>query len=177
MKKIHVFLAAMALVMSSLSMRAFAQTPVSQDATCGQTVSISATPVAGYKFVQWQDGNTDNPRLIEVTADLNVYDYVATFAPAVYTVTVGVNNDEMGSVTGSGDYNFGESVQITATPSSKCYRFAQWSDGNTDNPRTITVGADDAANTYEAIFEQVTFQVNASSANASYGTVTISLVP
>ena len=28
----------------------------------GETVTLKATPAEGYKFVRWQDGNTDNPR-------------------------------------------------------------------------------------------------------------------
>ena len=34
---------------------------------CG--VHISATPNIGYHFVQWSDGNTDNPRVLELTQD------------------------------------------------------------------------------------------------------------
>jgi hypothetical protein len=42
----------------------------------GETATISATANSGYHFVQWQDGNTSNPRSIEVTADAT---YTATF--------------------------------------------------------------------------------------------------
>jgi threonine aldolase len=38
--------------------------------------TLTATPYYGYHFVQWQDGNTSNPRSIEVTADAT---YTATF--------------------------------------------------------------------------------------------------
>lgn len=34
----------------------------------GQTVSITATPQAGYSFKQWSDGNTSNPRQVKVSA-------------------------------------------------------------------------------------------------------------
>jgi len=34
---------------------------------CGEVVTLTATPDAGYRFVQWSDGNTDNPRDIEIT--------------------------------------------------------------------------------------------------------------
>lgn len=43
----------------------------------GTTVTLTATANSGYKFVEWQDGNTDASRSITVTADAN---YTATFA-------------------------------------------------------------------------------------------------
>ena len=37
--------------------------------TCDPNVQIQAYPRDGYKFVKWADGNTDNPRTIEITQD------------------------------------------------------------------------------------------------------------
>ena len=34
---------------------------------CGDIVTITATPDPGYQFSHWSDGNTDNPRDIEIT--------------------------------------------------------------------------------------------------------------
>ncbi len=45
----------------------------------GATVTLQATPAAGYKFSQWQDGNTANPRQITATASTT---YTATFVVA-----------------------------------------------------------------------------------------------
>ena len=42
----------------------------------GSTVILTAEPFAGYRFVQWQDSDTTNPRTITVTADAT---YLATF--------------------------------------------------------------------------------------------------
>ena len=36
---------------------------------CDPNVQIQAYPRDGYKFVKWADGNTDNPRTIEITQD------------------------------------------------------------------------------------------------------------
>lgn len=44
----------------------------------GATATLEATPNAGYKFVNWEDNSTNNPRLVTVTADA---EYVANFAP------------------------------------------------------------------------------------------------
>ena len=66
------------------------------------------------------------------------------------TITATSANESMGTVLGSGEYEFGTEVTITAIPN-QGYRFVSWNDGNTDNPRTITV-TEDA--TYIAIFEE-----------------------
>ena len=44
---------------------------------CGDVV-ITAVPNNGYHFTQWSDGNTDNPRTIELTQDTT---FTAEFAP------------------------------------------------------------------------------------------------
>ncbi|MDR1591419.1 MAG: leucine-rich repeat protein, partial [Prevotellaceae bacterium] len=50
---------------------------VTQINTCtNNTAIIAATPLSGYQFVQWNDGNTDNPRTVTVTKDTT---FTATF--------------------------------------------------------------------------------------------------
>ncbi len=46
----------------------------------GTNQEITATADDGYHFVQWQDGNTDNPRTINVTNVTAATTYTATFA-------------------------------------------------------------------------------------------------
>ena len=58
-----------------------------------------------------------------------------------YTITASSNNSSYGTVSGGGTYNEGSQVTITATANSG-YRFKEWNDGNTDNPRVITVTKD-----------------------------------
>lgn len=56
-----------------------------------------------------------------------------------YSVTVASANTSMGSATGGATgLQKGTVVTITATPLSG-YRFTQWSDGNTQNPRSLVV--------------------------------------
>ena len=50
---------------------------------------------------------------------------------------------ETGGVSGSGVYEVGEEVVLTAYANEN-YRFAGWTDGNTENPRTFTVTKEDA---------------------------------
>ena len=61
-----------------------------------------------------------------------------------FTVSTDAEN---GTVTGAGTYAYGTKATITATPNAGYY-FVQWSDGNKDNPREITV-TDNAAYTAE----------------------------
>ena len=66
-----------------------------------------------------------------------------------FYVTVVSSNEVMGTVKGEGNYPAGAKINIMATPNTGFY-FQQWNDGNTDNPRTITVTGDA---TYTAIFD------------------------
>ncbi|MBR4582291.1 MAG: leucine-rich repeat protein [Bacteroidales bacterium] len=120
----------------------------------GTEIQISATASEGYAFLSWNDGNTENPRTIEVISDTT---YIAIFAIA-RTVTIESSNTDMGYVIGSGVYAEGAEVEITAVPY-EGYRFDHWvdvdnplRDFNTDNPRTIVVSTDV---TYMAVFTDV----------------------
>ena len=119
-------------------------------------VSLVVTPNSGYTFKQWSDGNTDNPRAITVNGDAT---YVAECLPNTYTITTTATN---GSVSGGGTYAYGETVTLEVTANSG-YEFKQWSDGNTDNPRTITVSSDAS---YSAVCEGETFTVSVTAPNA-----------
>ncbi len=136
----------------------------------GTIIMLTATPSPGYNFVSWNDGNTDNPRTITVTEDAT---YIASFAEGdaqTYTITAMSANNSMGTVSGGGTYPEGTLVTLTATPIGN-YVFVGWNDGNTDNPRTITV-TEDA--TYIASFAEEdaqTYTITVLSANNSMGTV------
>ena len=68
-----------------------------------------------------------------------------------FNITVNSNNDAWGTVTGAGTYADGATATLTATPK-EGYLFVKWQDGNTENPRTITVTADA---TYTAEFAAI----------------------
>lgn len=71
-------------------------------------------------------------------------------APTPSTININVvsANPTMGSVSGSGNYVEGATVTISATANSG-YKFTQWQDGNTQNPRQITASE---SKTYTASF-------------------------
>ncbi len=127
----------------------------------GASVTLTATANAGYTFDHWQDGNTQNPRTITVSSNAT---YTATFTQDNYTITVNANPPAGGTVTGGGTYHYNQTATLTATPNSN-YEFAGWQDGNTDNPRTITVTGNA---TYTATFNEV---------GAIYYTVTANVSP
>ncbi len=82
---------------------------------------------------------------------LSGYVYTAQYTATKRSYTVTVNTDGNGTATGGGSYEHGESATLTATPNSG-YKFKQWSDGSTENPRTVTVTG---AAAYTAEFEAV----------------------
>lgn len=57
-----------------------------------------------------------------------------------FTIT-GSCDANRGTVKGGGEYAPGNTATLTATPKKGC-TFVGWSDGNTDNPRTVTVEGD-----------------------------------
>ena len=126
-------------------------------------MSLTATPAYGYHFVQWNDQNTDNPRTITVTRDSA---FTAQFAANSYTVTSEPNDPTMGSAYGSGTYNFNTTATLTAV-AEYGYHFTQWSDGVTDNPRTVTV---QNSATYTAQFEINSYILTVQSSNPAIGT-------
>jgi len=110
----------------------------------GTPITLTATGTPNHHLVGWSDGDTANPRHIIVTEDQS---YHAIYEIDRYTITVGSSNN--GIVSGGGTYDYGSNVSLTATANNHYY-FSRWSDGDTTNPRTITV-TDDI--TCTAIFE------------------------
>lgn len=70
------------------------------------------------------------------------------FVPDTLHVGVAVNNDLFGSVSGEGDYAYGDMVTVEATPANGYY-FVRWADGSTENPATFVCAGD---TTVTAIF-------------------------
>ena len=109
----------------------------------GATATLTATPNTGYKFVNWTKGgvevSTEATYSFPVTENVEL---VANFeALAQYNINAHADHTSKGYVTGGGDYYEGEEVTLKAVAKS-AYYFTQWTDGNTDNPRTITVDGD-----------------------------------
>jgi predicted histone-like DNA-binding protein len=67
-------------------------------------------------------------------------------------IETAANDATMGTVSGAGSYDMGETVTLKAT-ANEGYRFLQWTDDVLDNPREVT--ADEDGVTYTAVFEKV----------------------
>ena len=117
---------------------------------CG--CNISATPNYGYHFVQWSDGNTDNPRSLELTRDTVL---TAEFAPNNYTLSIQSDNSERGTTSGDITTTYLDYVTISAT-ANYGYHFSHWNDYNYDNPRKVQVTED---KTYTAYFDKNTYYI------------------
>ena len=100
-----------------------------------------------YHFSQWSDGVIDNPRTITVTQDST---FTAYFEINQFSLILDVNDTSLGYVSGSGIYNDMSQVTISATAAQHCH-FVQWSDGNTTNPRLLTLTCDTV---FTALFER-----------------------
>lgn len=105
-------------------------------------LAVSATADTGYDFNQWSDGSSTASRTIYVTSDVSL---IASFAVQTFQVSITAGSNGSVSVNGTpGNYsqtvNYGTQLTLEATPSTG-YTFTAWSDGNTSNPRTLTVTA------------------------------------
>ncbi|MFO7922353.1 MAG: InlB B-repeat-containing protein, partial [Bacteroidales bacterium] len=98
---------------------------------------VEAVPDEGYHFVDWSDGSTQNPRLDKgVTGDINV---TANFSVNTYTLRyqAGIHGEISGPKRQTVSYG-GDGEEVEAVPD-EGYRFVEWSDGSTDNPRKDTL--------------------------------------
>ena len=141
----------------------------------GDTVRATAIPFDGHQFEYWVvdaglvvDSITVNPfayALPAYMANMTI-NATASFSVRTYTLNVVSNNPLLGTVTGSGTYNYLDSVTLTATPNSG-YRFLGWSDGDTNMTRTVVVTSD---STFTANFDYQPVTVTLSVANPNMGT-------
>lgn len=133
----------------------------------GATVILAASANPGWQFVQWTDGNADNPRNITVTGDAT---YTAQFSQINYVINVDAVPYEGGSVTGGGTYHYGDAVTLTATPN-EGYDFLQWDNGETALTRTVIVDGDANYAAYFAEHGTNTYEIAVFTNDPELGTV------
>ena len=139
---------------------------------------IQATANYGYHFTQWSDGNTDNPRELELVQDTTIL--FAQFAPNMYTIRTSSSHDPV--IGGGGGTTYGDTVAAymdeVVIQASADYgsHFAYWQmsyDGHSwdyvgsENPYTIQVDGDKI---YEAVFVRNTYQIS-TQADSRYGSI------
>ncbi len=150
-----------------------------QNVACGSEVILEAAPQECFRFINWSDGNTENPRTIIVDKEYRLQATFEQIKPTVIAVsndnnfgTVSIKNQWNGDFTsGSQVNNCGDRLIITATPKNSCYELEKWSDETTELVKTIDVRTDV---NLTAIFRQKDVHITASSNDESLGTVAIS---
>ena len=92
----------------------------------GATVTLTATPNAGYEFVNWTLDST----VVATTATYSFNamvdaSYVAHFALIDYTITATADPAVGGTISGAGEYHLGDICTLIATPNVH-YTFVNW---------------------------------------------------
>jgi len=97
----------------------------------GTPVTVSATPNAGYIFVNWKDnGNivsTSSNYQFTVAGNRTLTATFSLVLASQFAVNLSSNPGAGGTTTGAGAFNAGSSVTITATPNAG-YTFVNWTE-------------------------------------------------
>lgn len=113
----------------------------------GASCTLTAIPNTGYHFVNWDTAggdfvSNDNPYTFTVSGDAG---FQALYAINSYTISASADPALGGSVSGTGSYNHGATVSLTATPNTG-YAFIGWFNGQSrvdnSNPLTFTATQD-----------------------------------
>ena len=125
----------------------------------GDVIELTAVPYENYVFTRWSDGETDNPRKIIAENDIylealfdeinplyRVYVYAldeyknsfdARQLLSINKNYVPLDDDDIVYQV-AGAYEYGQTAIITVSDGDE-YKFKQWSDGSTENPRKFDV--------------------------------------
>ena len=136
------------------------------------TATLTATANTGYTFTNWTEGTT-------VVSSNETYGFTVTgertlkanFTLNSYTITATANPTAGGTVNGGGTYTYGQSVTLTANPTTG-YAFVNWTKDNVlvSSDATYTFTATEAGE-YVATFSQNSYAVTVSADPTDGGTV------
>ncbi|MBR5726928.1 MAG: LamG domain-containing protein, partial [Muribaculaceae bacterium] len=140
----------------------------------GQTCTLTATANTGYNFTNWtKDGTVVSTNASYSFTVTGSGTYVANFSQSqnTYTISASVIPTAGGSVSGAGNYNYGETCTLTATANTG-YNFVRWTKNGTQvstNPSysfTVTENANCVA-----YFRANSYTISASANPTEGGTV------
>lgn len=141
----------------------------------GSSVTLTATPNKGYKFLGWYENDTlissDSSYIFTIGND--DLSYAARFTYESYNLVVESESIEKGTVSeSSGKYNYLDNLTINATPN-KGYSFYGWYSGFTlvskENPYTFAMPYSNV--TYRAKFNTNKYSLSLINENESLGSV------
>ena len=94
----------------------------------GEIVTLNATPNEGYDFVNW----TENGMVVSAEPSYTFgvggsHDFVANFETQTFDVKVSIEPANAATVTGEGNYNYGDEVTLTLDRNED-YRFLNWTE-------------------------------------------------
>jgi hypothetical protein len=110
----------------------------------GEIIDVIAIPNEGYVFEHWMFGgdiiSEDSIYIFVMPA--NNMELIAVFKIIVLNVTVSSNNLDFGTVEGGGEFNYGDTSTVIATPLPQ-YKFVAWTENgelvSSDSLYTFTV--------------------------------------
>ncbi|MBP3762576.1 MAG: fibronectin type III domain-containing protein [Bacteroidales bacterium] len=149
--------------------------PASGIVNPGETVTVMAslTDTTHYDF-QWVPApanvsSSGMVRVAEVVAGTESQVVAGVLTPKKYQVTATVNEPTLGSVNGTGIYEYGSQVTLVATPE-RNVRFVQWRGSAFSNANPLTVNVDGNKNLI-ANFERDSITVVVNTSYAERGNV------
>lgn len=114
----------------------------------GETAHLVAEPSAGWEFDHWEDqpDNHNPERDVVMNSDVSLTAVFVAIRNS-YELYWNVNVYGFGDIQSEGDvdcgsFDRGDEVVLTAVPHDENYEFVRWSDGNTQNPRTLVANRD-----------------------------------
>ena len=156
------------------AMNLFAQANDSKDVACDGSVQITATPKAGFHFVQWNDGSTEATRTIANIKEAKTF--TATFAADETVIDPSIDPGVDFPVA------HGTTLHLTPHTDDDCLEFDHWSDiTDPTDPNYAIVPRDFEYNgvlpTFTAVFKTKVFNVEVNADDAAHGDVTVTVLP
>lgn len=138
----------------------------------GQSCTLRATPATGFTFQKWTKNGTQVSTNATYTFTVTESaTFVAHFQLMTYTISASASPSSGGSVTGGGNYNYGENCTLRATTASG-YTFVNWTKNGTQvSTNPIYTFPVTASASYVAHFDQQSYNINLSASPSNGGSV------
>ncbi len=143
----------------------------------GEVVTLTASPAEGYEFRHWREDDSvveDDPTYsFTATSDRELTAHFSEEAAELFIISLESDPEDAGSLSGSGSYEEGEEVSISASPNTG-YHFIRWTDAEgeeitTNASFTYTMPATDVS--FTAHFGLNSYEITASADPDEGGTI------
>lgn len=137
--------------------------------TKNSTVSITATPNNGYRFVRWEGNSSSTSITINLTMDTNKSVRAIFEEIPAENMYLTINSSNGGYTNkSSGSYTKNSTISITATPNNG-YRFLRWEGDISSTSSTINLTMNTNKN-IRAVFEELYYLENSQSTTGQHVT-------